>query len=219
MQSCVLTRRMPHERVRLWHDPSKCPNVHPFAGVEWSVDAGVLREDRPADARAMDAARRARHGALSVVRHEHHHPQAVRSRGRRGHGQHTRHDDRPEHSDEERHNPHNSSPIPHQYANVGLLDSSDAPDSRVCAGKAASVPRDAPRRRRRDRRPDRRPDPEPPCSEPEGDREGRAGTARGRHAAARLEGRPPGDRPHPRSVRARGRRAEIARHRLGACRP
>ena len=36
MQSCVLTRRMPHERVRLWHDPSKCPNVHPFAGVEWS---------------------------------------------------------------------------------------------------------------------------------------------------------------------------------------
>jgi len=36
MQSCELTRRMLHERARLWHDPSKCPKVQPGAGVEWS---------------------------------------------------------------------------------------------------------------------------------------------------------------------------------------
>ena len=37
MQSCVLTSRMPHVRVRLEHDPSKWPNFHPGAGVAWSV--------------------------------------------------------------------------------------------------------------------------------------------------------------------------------------
>ena len=36
MQSCVLTSRMPHARFRVLHDPSKCPNFHPSAGLEWS---------------------------------------------------------------------------------------------------------------------------------------------------------------------------------------
>ena len=73
--------------------------------------------------------------------------------------------------------------------------------------------------RRRNRRPDRRPDPEPPAPSPKAT--GNEGPRSSRSVAplhVSTADRRAIDRTLDR-VRARGRGAEIARHRLGACRP
>ena len=178
----------------------------------------MLGEHAPAGLGAVKSARRARHGALSVVRDEHHHPQAGRRCGRR-HRKHPCDDQRPEQPDEQRHNQHNSSPIGSLYGNRGLLDSSHAPAATVGESEAAPAPRRGRRGCGRGRRPGRCPDPEPSDAEPGRNREGGAGAARRSHDRAYLQGRPAGDRQHARPLLPRRSRTQIAGRCLGPRRP